>query len=235
MDCQTCIQIVYALPRECLDLCHLSFKQQRLSLVNFVFKNIYQKQAVFMWIFILYQQCSSFHWVIQEAILTPVPNCLCERVLFFMKDADPQQCTYLLGTMMNIFVNAWEGTCGFCVVNMGWKSYIPNANVTATRNRSNWVSVVRIVHNWIYSRMLPGYVEDESEHHILINLLIKFICSAPILAAAEVFNSWLWLYWNFSEVMCLHGKLCRGWIKVHCLGLYYSNWIFFVFMFFSGP
>jgi hypothetical protein len=33
--------------------------------------------------------------------------------------------------------------------------------------------------------MLPGYVKDDSEYRISKNLLIKFICSAPVLAAAE--------------------------------------------------
>jgi hypothetical protein len=37
--------------------------------------------------------------------------------------------------------------------------------------------------------MLPGYVEDESEYRISKNLLIKFICSAPFLAAVKVIDS----------------------------------------------
>jgi hypothetical protein len=65
------------------------------------------------------------------------------------------------------------------------EKYIPNANVITTRNREKWVSVVQKVHNWIYSWMRPGYVEDNSEYCISKNLLIKFICSAPVLAAAE--------------------------------------------------
>ena len=40
----------------------------------------------------------------------------------FMKDADPQQRNELLGELKNVFVNATEGTCGFHIVNMGWKN-----------------------------------------------------------------------------------------------------------------
>jgi hypothetical protein len=99
------------------------------------------KQVVFMWIFIPpNQHCFSFRWVFQEAIPTLFPKWLCDRVLFFMKDADPQQCNELLGAMVNVFVNAREGTCGFPVVNMGWKNIFPMQRV----------SVVRKVHNWIY-------------------------------------------------------------------------------------
>ncbi len=109
------------------------------------------KQVVFMRIFIPNKQRFSFQWVLQEAIPTLVPKWLCDCVLFFMKDADPQQRNELLGAMVNVFVNAHEGTCGFHVVNMGWKKHVPNANVITTRNRRKWVSVVQKVHNLIYS------------------------------------------------------------------------------------
>ena len=93
------------------------------------------------------QQRFSFRWVFQKAIRTLIPKWLCDRVMFFMKDADPQQRNELLGAMVNVFVNAKEGTCGFHVVNMGWKKYVPNANIITNRNRDKWVSAVRKVHN----------------------------------------------------------------------------------------
>ena len=93
------------------------------------------------------QQRFSFRWVFQEAIRTLIPKWLCDREMFFMKDADPQQCNELLGAMLNVFANAKEGTCDFHVVNMGWKKYVPNANIITNRNRDKWVSAVRKVHN----------------------------------------------------------------------------------------
>ena len=61
------------------------------------------KQVVFM---CPKQQRFSFRWVFQEAITTLIPKWLCDLVMFFMKDADPQQCNELLWAMVNVFVNA---------------------------------------------------------------------------------------------------------------------------------
>jgi len=41
------------------------------------------------------------------------------------------------------------------------------------------------IHQWIYSWMKPGYVEDEMEYKISKFLLMQFICSAAVLIAAE--------------------------------------------------
>jgi hypothetical protein len=49
------------------------------------------KQIVWMWIFIPSQQRFSFRWVFKEAFPKLVPKWLKERVLFFMKNGDPQQ------------------------------------------------------------------------------------------------------------------------------------------------
>ena len=79
------------------------------------------KQIVWLWIFIPNQQRFSFRWVFKEAIPSLIPEWLRKRVLFFMKDADPQQSNEIQSAMRNIFVNASEGTCGYHLVNMGWK------------------------------------------------------------------------------------------------------------------
>ena len=56
----------------------------------------------------------------QQTIPALIPKWSRDQVVFFMKDADPLQGTELLG-LKNVFVNTTEGTCGFHIVNMGWK------------------------------------------------------------------------------------------------------------------
>jgi hypothetical protein len=69
------------------------------------------KQVVWMWIFIPNQQIFNFGWVFQEAIPTLTPKWLRDCVVFFMKDADPQQRNEILGVMKTVFVNnTSEGT-----------------------------------------------------------------------------------------------------------------------------
>jgi hypothetical protein len=83
------------------------------------------KQIVWMWIFIPNQQRFGFRWVFKEALPKLGPKWLRECVLFFMKDGDPQQCNEILSAMKHVFVNASEGTCGFHLVHMGWRTNVP--------------------------------------------------------------------------------------------------------------
>ena len=68
---------------------------------------------------------------------------------------------------------------------MGYKKHVPGINSVKTKNQGRWSSVVKKIHQWIYSWMKPGYVEDEMEYKISKFLLMQFICSAPVLIAAE--------------------------------------------------
>jgi hypothetical protein len=79
-----------------------------------------------MWIFILNQQKFSFRWVFKEALPKLVPKWLMERVLLFMKDGDPQQRNEILLAMKMVFVNACEGTCGYQILHMGWRTNVPS-------------------------------------------------------------------------------------------------------------
>jgi hypothetical protein len=62
---------------------------------------------------------------VQGSNPTLVPKWLRNSVLFFMKEGDPQQHNEIQDAMKNICINASEGTCGFHVVNMGWKKHVP--------------------------------------------------------------------------------------------------------------
>ncbi len=128
------------------------------------------------------QQRFSFSWVFKEALPKLVPQWLREHVLFFMKDGDPQQCNEILSAMKSVFVNASEGTCGFHVVNMGWRTNVPTGvNVLSPQKLRMWLAIFQQVHKWIYSWMSPGNVEDKEEYELSKYLLEKFICSQTVL------------------------------------------------------
>ncbi len=138
-----------------------------------------------MWVFIPNQQQFSFRWVFQEAIPTLLPKWLRDRVVFIMKDADPQQHNDILASFKTVFKNASEGTCGFHVVHMGWKKHVPSSNVVCTQKIKKWILVFRKIHKLIYSWMMPGYVEDEDEYNLSKYLLEQFVCSAAVLDAID--------------------------------------------------
>ena len=71
------------------------------------------------------------------------------------------------------------------LVHMGYLKHVPGINSIRPKNQARWSSVVKKIHQWLYSWMKPGYVEDEMEYKISKFLLMQFICSAPVLIAAE--------------------------------------------------
>ena len=116
----------------------------------------------------------------KEAFPKLVPKRLMEHVFFFMKDGDPQQRNEILLAMKTVFVNASEGTCGYHVVHMGWRTNVPTCvNVLSPQKLRMWSFIVHQVHKWLYSWMTPGNVEDKEE--ISKYLLEKFICSQTVL------------------------------------------------------
>ncbi len=132
---------------------------------------------MWLWIFIPNQQRFSFHWVFKEAIPSLVPKWLRDRVLFIMKDADPQQRNEIQSAMMNIFVNASEGTCWYHLVNMGWKNNLPTCiNIFTPSKQNRWSVIVHQIHTWIYSWMNPGNVEDEDEYKISSSSSAPMLC-----------------------------------------------------------
>ncbi len=140
------------------------------------------KQIVWMWIFIPNQQGFSFRWVFKEALPKLAPKWLGERVLFFMKDGDPQQCNEILSAMKSVFLNASEGTCGFHVINMGWRTNVPTGvNELSPQKLRMWSSIVQQVHKWIYSWMTLGNMEDKEEYELSKYLLERLICSQTVL------------------------------------------------------
>jgi hypothetical protein len=90
--------------------------------------------------------------VFKEALPKLVPKWLRECVLFFMKDGDPQQRNEILLAMKSVFVNASEGTCGFHVVHMSWRTNVPTCvNILFSQKLRMWSFIVQQVHKWLYS------------------------------------------------------------------------------------
>ena len=176
-------------------------------LLTFSCRTSVDKQVVFLWVWIPNQQRFSFRWVFQHAIPNLIPAWLCKRVKLIMKDGDPQQRNEIIGSLIKIFTNAIEGSCGYHIgesaikliaivqtnfvphdllsVNMGYKKHVPGVMTLHKRNHACWLGIVRKIHQWIYSWMKPGYVEDQFEYQISKILLMQFISSAPVLVAAE--------------------------------------------------
>ncbi len=82
----------------------------------------------------------------------------------------------MLSAMKSVFLDASERTCGFHVVNMGWRTNVPtDISILSPQRLRMWSSIVQQVHKWIYSWMTPGNVEGEEEYELSKYLLEKFM------------------------------------------------------------
>ena len=68
---------------------------------------------------------------------------------------------------------------------MGWTAHVPPISTLTKSYRERWRLVVQKIHGWICSWMNPNMIENEMEYKISKFILMQFICSAPVLAAAE--------------------------------------------------
>jgi hypothetical protein len=58
-------------------------------------------------------------------------------------------------------------------------------NLLSPTNMTKWTRIVSHIHEWVYSWMNPGYVEDKDEYLISKYLLEKFITSKLVLDVVE--------------------------------------------------
>jgi hypothetical protein len=158
---------------------------QGFHLLTFSCKTSTGKQVVFLWIWIPNQRRFSFRWVFQHALRVLIPLHHRERVRLIMKDGDAQQRNEVLYALDGIFPNAIEGGCGYHIVTRGWLKNCNFTNMLRKKSQARWSAVAGKIQAWVYSWMKPSYVENMLEYLISKCILLTFVCSAPVLAAAD--------------------------------------------------
>jgi hypothetical protein len=117
-----------------------------------------------------------------------------------MKDGDPQQCNEILLAMKMVFVSATEGTCGYHIVHMGWRTNVPSCvNLLSSPKLRMWSLIVQQIHMWLYSWMTPGNVEDGEEYEIFKCLFEKCICLQTVL---DVVGEHRFLVYKVIKFLC---------------------------------
>ncbi len=128
--------------------------------------------------------------------------------------------------MKSVFVNASEGTCGYHVVHMGWKSNRPNCvNVLSPQKLRMWSLIVQHVHKWLYSWMTPGNVEDKEEYELSKYLLEKFICLQIVLDVVGEHRFLVYKVIKIFGITCILGKhsTCITCRKMLCTLMYHIH------------
>ena len=103
---------------------------------------------------------------------------------------------------------------------MGSKRHCCPVSTLSEKYQANWVLVTRKIHQWIYSWMKPGYVRDEDEYKISKFILLQFVCSAQVLAAAEghvfmIIRMIRWLHFHMFTYESLYLYFLRKKIRTN--------------------
>ena len=77
-----------------------------------------------------------------------------------------------------------NGVLIFHSVNQGWRVHVPSLCFVGEKN-DNWQNIVKKIKNWMYSWMMPGFVETDMEYKISKHLLLCFVKSQSVLMASD--------------------------------------------------
>ena len=102
-----------------------------------------------------------------------------------MADGDPQQSNEIQGAIMDYFKNAVRGSCGWHIVDRGWKEHGPGNNSVTVKNRAKFQRFIRHIHTWMYSWMRPGYCETQEEYELSKQMLFAYLGSETALNICE--------------------------------------------------
>jgi hypothetical protein len=142
------------------------------------------KQVVFLKIWIPNQKRFSFRWVFKFVLTSLIPKRLFLRTRFAMVDGDPQQRSELVSCMKEYMPNAIDGSCGWHVVNQGWKRHGPGKSlIKEGPKRATFDLFARHIRDWCYHWMRPGGAETEEEYYLSKELLFAFLSSRQALDA----------------------------------------------------
>jgi hypothetical protein len=102
-----------------------------------------------------------------------------------MVDGDPQQRAELSKAIFSYMPNVMDGSCGWHIVEQGWKAHEPGKIAIKEAKRDIYNLFKKRVKDWCYSWMTPGGVESDDEHTISKQLLFAYLASPEVLDACD--------------------------------------------------
>jgi MULE transposase domain len=151
---------------------------KKYELLTFSVKTSLGRQVVFLRVWLPDQRRYSFRWVFQHVLTGLIPQEFFLRTRLVMSDGDRQQQMEIEAAIRNYMPNARLGSCGWHIVDRGWRRNGPSSNAFQRIQKKKQVQALyKVVRQWIYSWMRPGYCETEDEYQVSLRLLNKFIDS----------------------------------------------------------
>jgi hypothetical protein len=152
---------------------------KKYDLLTFSVKTSFGRQVVFLRVWLPDQTRYSFRWVFQHVLIGLLPKEFFLRTRLIMSDGDRQQQQEIEAAIREYMPNARLGSCGWHIVDRGWRRNGPTTNVFQSHRKKKEVqqALFQVVRRWIYSWMRPGYCETQEEYQVSSTLLHQFIDS----------------------------------------------------------
>jgi hypothetical protein len=159
---------------------------KKYDLLTFSVKTSTGRQVVFLRAWLPDQRRYSFRWVFQHVLTGLVPQEFFLRTRLVMSDGDRQQQQEIETAIRDYMPNAKLGSCGWHIVDRGWRRNGPTTNIFPGTHKKRQVNdLFKVVRRWIYSWMSPGYCENEDEFRVSARLLNEYIDSAMFRESVE--------------------------------------------------
>ena len=116
--------------------------KKKYDLLTFSCKTSLGRQVVFMRIWLPDQTRYSFRWVFQHVLTGLVPSEFFLRTRLIMSDGDRQQQQEIAAAIRDYMPNARLGSCGWHIVDRGWKSNGLTTNIFNSTRKKERCSIL---------------------------------------------------------------------------------------------
>ena len=160
--------------------CTMNTNKDKCPLFTVTGKNRMGNMFTVIRAFLPNQKAWVFRWLFSVVFPSFLSKRTLGRVRIVISDGDSSEYTQIDAAMKKVMPNARRLRCGWHIVNRGWKKHCSNAihkKMTPSEKRKYHKSI-RLVKEWLYSWMRPGYCVDRFEYQVSKYLLYEYLCSA---------------------------------------------------------
>ena len=139
---------------------------------------------VFTWLraFLPNKSAATFRWIFRVVLPQLIGYAVLQRIRLVISDGDSQETSQLDLAIAEYFSHVKRVRCGWHIVEKGIQSHCPGEKSVAPMQKEAYKSLLKLVKNWIYSWMRPGYCETEDEYHISKVLFYDYLSSDTCLS-----------------------------------------------------
>ena len=126
-------------------------------------------------VFLPNQQMWIFRWVFCILLPKMYGRRILSQIQVIITDGDSQETAQVDNAIDIFFPQAKRVRCGWHIVNRGWNKYVEGPKSFPNSMQSEYDKLKKVVFEWLYSFMRPGYCETVHEYKVSKYLFLQFL------------------------------------------------------------